>query len=456
MINLILFVLVGSLIHQNVKRFVTFSDSLSAWCATGLFAISLVITSEMWLLNLGLTTNHIRRFFIQPLILTLGFLKVYLHSRSAEVKSFKAPQLSFTSNLRAVMFSCLSGFFVLVVYSMRAYENDLLEYISVSRFLSNNHDFLLFINRYPLNETDWTYPVYAPSSHNPFFHTMLMFSLSSSIDWLALSLLFVFFCLALLSMSTFDKSTLLYTFLFFISTPLLVFATIGFYIDVPRLAFLSLGLRILVQNVESLKIQHMTAIVILVLSVHSLGIVSLVAILLITLFCATLPNTVSGWTRLVGYSFLASLFFVPQFFINIYRYGLPFQDSSPIQELNWIAWESDLLERRELYTSWLRLRNGVLSPLFEISLFGLIPILLLLIFLILLTTRHGRIFFESRWVQIHSLFLLTYFLITLISAALGFDSLIKNLRYQLTYWPSFFAILSFYLSFANRKIGSKK
>jgi hypothetical protein len=404
-------------------------------------AILLSTTAQMWLLNLGIPIHMITRsmlclIFIAAIVWISSLARVTLTSGLKGLLTRVNIYLiiDFTVMLALSFFLARQG----------VYENDLLEYVGVANQLSGQPKFGLFFDSYPLTETSWIQPLYAPSTHNPFFHTLLMMTLNSALPLESLfftALLMVYMIVEL----SFGKKSRLFGYFIVLSVPLFSFAIVGFYVDIPRLALLASALYLLAHSPNIIPPVTLCIIFALTLSVHSLGIVCAFVISIIIVVQKRFEFSFPFIFKSLPLMILSISLFSPQYILNILRFGSPFQDSTPIMDLPEVRWELDLITRREIAEFGDRMLNGVFSPIFHFDLYGMIFLLSILLCILNLRAVSSAIFSRDlQLASVHLLFVLIYFAVNFVSAVLGMDSLIKNFRYQLTYLPSVLVLLTLY------------
>jgi hypothetical protein len=139
---------------------------------------------------------------------------------------------------------------------------------------------------------------------------------------------------------------------------------------------------------------------------------------------------------------LGSIVFVaPQYIANTIRYGTPVQDSSPILDLDKIAFFEDLKIRRQISTLSEVLVNGSFRPMIDFSLFGFafaIGTLLSFIFVF----RNLKSLNKTPLVSISALLVIMFTLLQFFSSVAGIELLIKNVRYALSIFPCILVVVA--------------
>lgn len=448
MLSLLLAILVTPMIGISTSKFCLKTNRFGKFLFDFLAALLLISVSQMWLLNFGASfrVTKLVTFFANVTIVFLWLFSSRL--RRILICNF-SNILSFRNFTSLVIFWILAGFLTF----LQIYENDFLEYLSLVSQLNDAPKLGLFISGYPLDETSWTKPLYAPSSHNPIFHTILAMYSGTLLDQFAFSSLMVLFGLSIVLLSSYSKKTKSLSLFIFVSTPLLIFAVMGAYIDIPRLAFSTAAFRLISLNLQSRNPLILFLSVPFLLSIHSLGLV-VTFVVTLTILCQS-RKFIYGlltWKNILLCSLVTAVS-TPQIIFNIINYGKPFQDDSPIQQIPHLYWPEDLLIRRNIHDFHERFFNGVFTPLFNLSLFGTAGLLLVFFLIVIVVRGNSRHLTREPFILFHLLFLALYFLLVFFLTLFGFDTLIKNMRYQLTYFPSIIAVLGFII---QSKIWSRK
>ncbi len=447
MLSFLLAILVTPMVGISTSKFHLNTNRFGKFLFDFLAALLLISVTQMWLLNFGASFRFTKLVTLYA-IFAFAFLWVFSSRLRRHLVCNFSNILSFKNVTYLVLFWTMAS----LLTFLQIYENDFLEYLSLVSQLNDAPNFGLFISDYPLDETSWSKPLYAPSSHNPVFHTILAMYSGSFLDQFAFSGLMIMFGLSIVVHSSYSRKAESLSMFIFISTPLLIFAVMGSYIDIPRLAFSTAALRLIALNMQSRNPLILCLSLPFVLSIHSLGLV-VVFVVFLTILCIS-RNFIYGlltWKNVVLCSLVISVS-TPQIIFNIIDYGKPFQDDSPIQQISYLYWPEDLLIRRNIHDFHDRFFNGVLTPIFNLSLFGTAGLLLIFFLIVVVVRGNSRYLTREPFILFNLLFLTFYFSLVFILTLFGFDTLIKNIRYQLTYFPSIIAVLGFII---HSKIWSK-
>jgi len=313
-------------------------------------------------------------------------------------------------------------------------ENDALEYAAVAKYILRQGG----LASYPLLQADPQTGLFAPSSHPPAYHMLLAwgFSLAGTESMAPLRITAVFFIagtaflvLRITRMTAYPGLAVLVLF----STPLFVSMAVSYHIDAMRLTAFTAGCAITARFVrkpcsrESILIGYILG---LAMYSHSIGILAIPLTGAAFLLLADVPIRTKlqlGILCCIVACGVGGL----QYVKNLIQFGTPIQDSVPIFQIEQIDYESDLRARRDLVTFFDRTIFGVLRGFFELPSFGFT-------FWAGLGAAAAAIW---RWrgvsliEQVFWIVVILYFVLNALSAALGFDLMIKNPRYVMTLVP---------------------
>ena len=263
----------------------------------------------------------------------------------------------------------------------------------------------------------------------------------SASSFMALRFILLFMSIAMILLLL-KPSDYRYGALIFLSVPILVFGIQGLSIESFRLPLFSGGIFLLLWDKSdewSLRsfIRHLIAFA-MITAPHSLGLL----LGLLTLCSLFIVNKSIRHSFFQILAFLFSiLVFTPQYIINLVKFGTPVQDSTPVLDSPVIAFYSDLRIRRELDSTYGIFVNGALRPFTDFGLFGFIFLIGFVLAIIFLLKERSNLR-EFQLQSISALIVFMFMALQVISALLGYELLIKNVRYALSIFPCLLVIIA--------------
>lgn len=390
----------------------------------------------------GLLSDAARATVVQPagvvvVSLTLAIIAAYGRTQMAVVARAMADAFRALRPPRSVLGWIALGLVVLALVqaaSLAVMANDALEYAAVAKYILREGSLV----SYPMIEADPQTGLFAPSSHPPAYHMLLVwgFSLGGTESMAPLRITALFFILAIsfLMMRILRQTNYpaLGVCLLF-ATPLFVGGAVSYHIDTMRITAFTAACAMAVGFIRepSWRQAVLTGYALgLALYAHSIGLLVFPLIGIAFLVLTELPLV-----RKVQLGTLCCLVAVGvgglQYFGNLAQFGAPLQDSSPVFDMAEVDYASDMRARRDLVAGFDRTFFGVLRAFFEPAIFGLT--FWAGLFAAAIIVRHWRT--TGLTERTFLIVVAGYFVLNAVSAALGSDLMIKNSRYVMTLTP---------------------
>lgn len=330
-------------------------------------------------------------------------------------------------------------------------ENDSLEYMAVARHIFESGT----ISVYPVVESASKTGLFAPSSHPPAYHMMLVWAYTfTGVDtFVGARLLSLFhllgtICLLRLALINSNNFTLAAAIILLLGTPLYMSMVVGYHVDGLRLmAFFAAAISIawLVEH-PTRKIAVFAGIVVgFAAYTHSIG---LLVVPFACLACLLLvPEKLQFRIKLcIVICSIAALVGGLQYIRNIWLFGVPLQDTTPVWEMAQIDFLSDLRYRRDLLSFEDKLVFGMFRSFVETHIFGALFWLLGVVALRACMYRSFTIL-----EKVCLLWVCSFFAIALLTISLGSELVVKNARYVLTLAP----LVAYLVASSLGTLGSK-
>lgn len=326
--------------------------------------------------------------------------------------------------------------------SLAVMENDALEYAAVAKYILREGT----LASYPVVKADPQTGLFAPSSHPPAYHMLLVwgFATGGTESMAPLRITALYFILAITFLMVrilrLTPSPALGVSLLF-ATPLFVSMSVSYHADAMRITAFTAACAMAVEFIRrpSWKEAVLAGYALgLALYAHSIGILAIPLTGIAFLVLADIPLSrklqLGTLCCLVAIG-LGSL----QYFENVVQFGTPLQDSTPIFDMAEVDYASDMRARRDLITGFDRTVFGVLRVFSEPTSFGLT--FWAGAFAAIGMVRHWRTISPAEGTFL--VVVAGYFVLSTISAALGIDLMIKNSRYVMTLTPLVACLVAF-------------
>lgn len=388
--------------------------------------------------------------------LALAVIAAYGRTQMAAVARAMAGALRALRPPRSVLGWIALGLVVLALVqaaSLAVMANDALEYAAVAKYILREGSLV----SYPMIEADPRTGLFAPSSHPPAYHMLLVwgFSLGGTGSMAPLRITALFFILAIsflmMRMLRRTNCAALGVCLLF-ATPLFVTAAVSYHIDAMRITAFTAACAMAAGFIRapSWRQAALTGYALgLALYAHSIGLLVLPLTGFAFLVLAELPLV-----RKLQLGALCCLVAVGigglQYFENLAQFGTPLQDSSPVFDMAEVDYASDMRARRDLITGFDRTVFGVLRVFIEPTSFGLI--FWAGLFAAAGIVRHWRA--TGLTERTFLIVVAGYFVLNAVSAVLGSDLMIKNSRYVMTLTPLVACLVTF--AVARRMTSSRE
>ena len=326
--------------------------------------------------------------------------------------------------------------------SLAVMENDALEYAAVAKYILREGS----LASYPVVKADPQTGLFAPSSHPPAYHMLLVwgFATGGTESMAPLRITALYFILAITFLMVrilrLTPSPALGVSLLF-ATPLFVSMSVSYHIDAMRITAFTAACAMAVEFIRrpSWKEAVLAGYALgLALYAHSIGILAIPLTGIAFLVLADIPLS-----RKLQLGTLCCLVAIGlgglQYFENLAHFGTPLQDSAPVFDMAEVDYASDMRARRDLITGFDRTMFGVLRVFSEPTSFGLTFWAGLLA--AIGTVRHWRA--TDLTERTFLVVVTSYFMLNTVSAALGIDLMIKNSRYVMTLTPLVACLVAF-------------
>jgi len=344
--------------------------------------------------------------------------------------------------------------FLVTVYNllvMPVIASDPLEYASLARLIAEQRS----LAGYPLDPSLET-GFYARSSHPPAYHLMIAWAyffepneIFSSRLFRLIQIHYLFGIVMVMFFAAWRPGKIGYiqaalAILLLLGTPFYISLATAFHIDPVRIPLMFLGmvfvyrllLRLDFSNQPSRSLREsiipamITGFVVgLGMFTHSIGLLLLFFSTSAYFFLCRQPLSLRfAIPTIIGLT--ALLIGSGQFVENTIQFGVPLHDTEPVWELESVDHKTDVRFRRDLADTGQRLGNGLFVWFSNPDLYGQSHWLAL---------GFGLVFFRSIWrdraSRVYILAMLEFYLIAVVTMAVGVDMVIKNIRYMLTVLP---------------------